>query len=122
MKTAILLVDHGSRRDEANQLLIQVAALVRERRPQKIVEIAHMEIAEPSIAAGIAKCVAQGAGQIVLHPYFLGPGRHTQESIPKLVAAAATDHPDLDIRIGEPLGLHPGLIDTVLDRIDEAAR
>ncbi len=121
MKKAILLVDHGSRRDEANELLVSVAALVRERRPHEIVEIAHMEIAQPSIAAGIANCVAAGAGAIVIHPYFLGPGRHTQESIPELVEEASAQHPGLEIRIGQPLGLHEGLIDAVIDRVDEAS-
>ncbi len=97
-----------------------VATALRERRPGEIVEIAHMEIAQPSIAEGIARCVAAGAGKIVLHPYFLGPGRHTQESIPALVAGASAQHPGLEIRIGQPLGLHEGVIDAVLDRIDEA--
>jgi sirohydrochlorin ferrochelatase len=34
-----------------------------------------------------------------------------------LVAAAAKLHPEIEIRISEPLGLHEGLIDAVLDRV-----
>jgi sirohydrochlorin ferrochelatase len=121
MKSAILLVDHGSRRVEANELLIRVAAEVRKRRPDEIVEIAHMEFARPSITEGLARCVEAGAQRIVVHPYFLGPGRHTQESIPELLAESASAHPGIDIQIAEPLGLHPGLIEAVLDRVDEAS-
>jgi sirohydrochlorin ferrochelatase len=117
MKRAILLVDHGSQRDDANAQLAKVADAVRARIPDEIVEIAHMEIAEPTIAQGIARCVEAGVQLIILHPYFLGPGRHTQESIPELVDAAARDHPNLEIRISEPLGLHDGLIDVVLERV-----
>jgi len=119
VKRAILLVDHGSRRADANAHLALVADAVRARIPDETVEIAHMEIAEPTIAQGIARCVESGAQLIIVHPYFLGPGRHTRESIPGLVDAAARDHPGLTIRISEPLGLHTGLIDAVLDRIGE---
>jgi sirohydrochlorin ferrochelatase len=119
VKRAILLVDHGSRRTEANAHLAAVADAVRARIPGETVEIAHMDIAEPTIAQGIARCVDSGAQLIVVHPYFLGPGRHAQESIPKLVDAAAQQHPDVKIRMSDPLGLHAGLIDAVLDRVAE---
>ena len=88
MKRAILLVDHGSRRPEANALLEAVAELVAERVPDVIVRCAHMDLAEPDIAAGIAACAAAGADAIVVHPYFLGPGNHTTDDIPRLVRAS----------------------------------
>ncbi len=120
MTRAILLVDHGSRLAAANELLGQVAELWRERTPSCVVEIAHMELAKPSIADGIAACAAAGADEIVIHPYFLGPGRHTSETIPMLVEAAARAHAGLDIRISSPLGIHLKLVDVILDRVREA--
>ena len=45
----------------------------------------HLEIVEPDIPAGIAACVAAGATEVVVHPYFLGPGRHTTSDIPEIV-------------------------------------
>ena len=57
---AILLVDHGSRRPEANEQLESIAQLLRDRDPERIVRVAHMEIASPTIAEGIAACVLQG--------------------------------------------------------------
>ena len=120
MTRAILLVDHGSRRAVANELLGQIAELLRDRTPSCVVEIAHMEIAAPSIGDGIAACKAAGAVEIVVLPYFLGTGRHTSETIPNLVAQAARAHPGVDIRIGKPLGSHPKLVDVILDRVREA--
>jgi sirohydrochlorin ferrochelatase len=119
---AVRLIDHGSRRAEANALLEAVAEEVRQRLPDRIVQIAHMEIAEPSIEQGVAACVEAGATAIVAHPYFLGPGNHTRDDIPKLVAAAAARHADLEITISDPLGLHSKLIDVVLERISDAAQ
>ena len=113
MRRAILIVDHGSRRSEANEHLGRVADAVRARRTDVIVETAHLEIAEPSIATGLERCVEAGAQTIVVHPYFLGPGRHTHQDIPKLVEEASALYPDVEIRISEPLGMHPGFIDAV---------
>ena len=120
MKRAILLVDHGSRRPEANELLERLAEQVAKRVPDVIVRCAHMDLAEPSIAQGIAGCVAAGAREIVVQPYFLGPGSHTTDDIPRLVRAAAASHPEVRIRVSEPLGLHSKLVDVILDRVDEA--
>lgn len=122
MKRAVLLVDHGSRREEANAQLEALARRVRARLPDRFVAAAHMELAEPSIAQGIEACVAAGAEEILVHPYFLGPGSHTREDIPRLVARAAARHPGLRIAISEPLGLHEGLVDVVLARLAECCR
>lgn len=120
MKPAILLVDHGSRRPEANAQLEALADRLRARVGDRFVAIAHMELAEPSIAQGIGACVASGAREIVVHPFFLGPGNHTTRDIPQLVADAAADHPGVRTRVGPPLGLDDKLVDLVLERIEEA--
>jgi len=120
VKRAILLVDHGSRRAEANEQLAAVAAQVAARLPDAVVRCAHMELAGPDIATGISDCVAAGASEIVVHPYFLGPGNHTANDIPRLVRAAAERHPGVEVRISEPLGLHPKIVDVILDRVESA--
>lgn len=121
MKRAVLLVDHGSRRAEANRTLDEVAELVRARRPDWIVQVAHMELASPGIAEGLAACLAKGAHEVVVHPYFLAPGRHSTRDIPRMVREAAASHPGLGalrVRVSEPLGSHPALVDAILDRVD----
>src|SRR6266850_167227 len=91
-KPALLLIDHGSRRQDANDLLPQVARMVREMSGFKIVYFAHMELAEPTIQQGFDACVAAGADEVIVHPYFLGPGRHSISDIPRMVAQAAATH------------------------------
>ena len=93
---------------------------MRDARPDWIVEVAHLEIAPPSIAEGIARCAARGAQEIVVHPYFLAPGRHTTEDIPRLVREAAEAYPQIPVRVSRPLGLHPKLVDVILDRVEDA--
>jgi sirohydrochlorin ferrochelatase len=122
VKRAILLIDHGSRRAEANALLENVADQVRRRAPESIIEVAHMEIAEPDIDEGIETCVEKGATHIIVHPFFLGPGRHTSEDIPAQVERAGQRHPNVRIRISEPLGNHAALVDVILDRVSDVDR
>jgi sirohydrochlorin ferrochelatase len=118
MNRAILLVDHGSRLDDANAVLEEIASGVARRRPDAIVEVAHMELAEPSLAAALARCVARGARDVVVCPYFLGPGRHTTGDIPRLVEEARTAHPGVRVAVSAPLGFDDRLVDLVIDRAD----
>ena len=85
-----------------------------------IVEPAHMELAEPSIATAFSRCVAQGATMVVVHPYFLSPGRHSTSDIPRLANEAAKEHDGVDFRVTDPLGLHPLLSEVIKDRVAEA--
>ena len=116
MGNALLIVDHGSRRKEANDMLETVADLIRRRAPGLIVHSAHMELAEPSIEQGIAACAADGATSLVVHPYMLSPGRHAVEDIPRMVREIASRYQQLEISVSAPLGVHEKLAEVVLER------
>jgi sirohydrochlorin ferrochelatase len=118
MKPGIIIVDHGSRRPESNALLEEVAAKFAQRfaRLYQIVEPAHMEIAEPSIAIAYAKCVKRGATRIVVCPFFLGPGKHWTGDIPRLTREAWTNHPGTTYHVTMPLGLDDLILDLLAKR------
>lgn len=113
---ALLIVDHGSRRKEANHMLDDVARILRKKRPDLIVHYAHMELAEPTIEQGVQACVEDGATQITVHPYMLSPGRHAIQDIPQMAQEAARKYPQIQITTTDPLGLHEKLADVVLER------
>jgi sirohydrochlorin ferrochelatase len=114
---AILLIDHGSRRVEANEMLRCVANMVQKLAgPGTIVRPAHMELAEPTIAQGFANCVAAGATEVVAFPYMVSPGRHSIEHIPEMVADAARAHPDITFRVTPAFGVDDKIAQLILDR------
>lgn len=115
--TAVVLVDHGSRREESNDLLLEVVATFRQHSKWTIVEPAHMELAEPSIATAFGRCVEQGAKLVIVFPYFLSPGRHWHEDIPRLAAEAAAAWPGIRYLVTAPLGLHALLLQVINQRI-----
>ena len=115
--TAVIIVDHGSRRAASNEMLEQAAKNFASESSYVIVEPAHMELADPDIAAAYARCVERGADRIIVFPYFLSPGRHWNEDIPRLVKAAAARFPQTQWLVTAPFGLHPGMSAVISDRI-----
>jgi sirohydrochlorin ferrochelatase len=116
-KIGVVIVDHGSRRAESNDMLLEVVELFRRQSGYSIVEPAHMEQAEPSLGAAFDRCVERGAEMVVVHPYFLLPGRHWKHDIPALAAQAAERHPEVRFVVTDPLGLHPLMAEIMNQRI-----
>jgi sirohydrochlorin ferrochelatase len=114
---AILLIDHGSVRIEANEMLVDMAELVqRIVGDGAIVKYAHMELAAPSIAEGFAECVRAGAAEVIAFPYMLSPGKHSTRDIPRMVAEAAAPFPGVIYSVTAAFGLHEKLAEVVLER------
>jgi sirohydrochlorin ferrochelatase len=118
MPLAVLIIDHGSRLVEANQMLACMARLVQDLAGGGvIVRHAHMELAEPSIAQGFADCVEAGADEVVAFPYMLSPGRHSTRDIPRMIREAAANHPGVRFRVTPAFGMHEMLAAVVLSRV-----
>ena len=119
MRTGIIIVDHGSRREESNLMLEEIASLFAGRFMQKyeIVEPAHMEIAEPSIATAYEKCVRRGAHRVVVCPFFLGPGKHWTQDIPRLASEAAKQHPGTQYHVAKTLVIDDLILELLETRV-----
>lgn len=102
----LLIIAHGSRRAASNDEVRALAAAVRTQPGQAYaqVETAFLELAEPSIPAGLAALAAQGATEIVAFPYFLAAGTHVAQDIPAAIAEFSTTHPAVKVRLTPHLG------------------
>ena len=117
MTKGILLIDHGSRRDAANEMMDCMANLVQALAgPDVVARYAHMELAEPSIEAGLRACIDAGATEIVVFPYMLSPGKHSTGDIPRMVTAAAAAWPHVAVRVTNAFGVHEKLAELILER------
>lgn len=114
---AILLIDHGSKREEANEMLACVRGMVQEQAgPGVLIGYAHMELAEPTIEQGIGECVKRGATEIIAFPYMLSPGKHSKSDIPRLVSEASAMFPGVTCSVTPAFGVHEKLGEVVLER------
>ena len=119
---AVILVDHGSRERAANAQLAAIARALARKLPGSRVTTAHLSLAAPGLPECIDACVARGARDVVVVPYFLAPGRHAKSDVPRLAREARRRHSGLRIRVAAPLGVHPGLVAAVRARVAEVAR
>jgi len=120
MKTAILLMAHGSRIAEANDAVREIAKMVKKMTLFDIVEVSFREQHLPNIQMGVDACVEQGAERILLVPYFLYMGAHVLEDLPEELVQARQRHPKVEMVLGKHLGVHPKLAEIVVERVAES--
>lgn len=114
--SSLLIIAHGSRRSASNDEVRQLADQVRAQPHHAYDHIgaAFLELAEPSIQAGLAALVAQGATDIVAFPYFLAAGTHVAQDIPEAIAEFSALHPQVNVRVTSHLGASAALPAAIL--------
>ena len=85
-KTGILLLSHGSRLDEGEEVIKAYKDMYVEEFPEAIVEYGFMEIRKPGIPETIEKLTSENdLEKIIVVPVFIAHGLHTKRDIPKLL-------------------------------------
>lgn len=121
-RTALVLIDHGSRSAEANLVVETTARELAAAAPGRFVAVlaAHMELATPTLEDAFAAAAVAGAELVVVGLFFLAPGRHSSRDIPRLAATAAAGHPGLRFLVTDALGPDPRLQELTLLRAEQA--
>ncbi|MFZ3040712.1 MAG: CbiX/SirB N-terminal domain-containing protein [Thiobacillus sp.] len=103
---SLLIIAHGSRRAASNDEVRALADAVRAQPGQAFdhVETAFLELAEPSIPAGLAALASKGATDIVAFPCFLAAGTHVAQDIPGAIAEFSAAYPAVKVRMTPHLG------------------
>jgi sirohydrochlorin ferrochelatase len=120
MRTALLLMAHGSQHAEANADLFHIAAELRAQGRYAVVEASFLELAPPAIEEGGARCVSQGAERVVMVPYFLSAGVHVRRDLTACRDRLAARFRHVQFILAEALGRHPLLVKILGDRVREA--
>ena len=85
-KTGILLLSHGSRLDDGEDVIKAYKEMYLEEFPDAIVEYGFMEIRKPGIPETINKLTSQNdLEKIIVVPVFVAHGLHTKRDIPALL-------------------------------------
>ena len=111
-EVGVLVVAVGSSHADANGRTASLGDALAADGHWTAVQVAYATGPQPSVADGIAALRERGARHIAIAPWFIAPGRITDR-----VAALADTH---GVVMAEPLGAHPLLAATVLDRFDIA--
>jgi sirohydrochlorin cobaltochelatase len=110
--SAVLLVGAGTSDPDANGDLCKAARLLweRERQHFPLIETAWVSLTEPTVQAGVERCLRLGAGRIAVVPYFLNTGVLLRRIDARLAEVRAA-RPDVLLARSEHMGLHPRLLD-----------
>jgi len=112
---SVLLISHGSRSSKSKEEVRTLVKYLKERTGVPVFEYAFLEIESPGIPEGIDRCVAQGATKVTVLLNFLNSGRHVNNDIPDIVAAAARKYPQVHFSISAPVGQHGRIAELFID-------
>jgi sirohydrochlorin cobaltochelatase len=113
---AVLLIGHGSLRPGSGAAMIRLAARAREAGVAPIVEAGFLNYSRPRFAQALERCIAQGAAEVIVQPYFLIPGKFVQVDLPRALKAFQAAHPAVALRLAAPFGDHRAMAELVLKR------
>ena len=103
----IVLAAHGSRSDEANASIGELARGLSERIGLVVLP-AYLEMAEPTIPDAIRASALAGARRIVIVPFFLAPGMHVRRDLVAILDGARREL-GIPIVLADFFGAHPGV-------------
>ena len=85
-KTGILLLSHGSRLDDGEEVIKAYKEMYAEEFPDMPVEYGFMEIRKPGIPETIKKLTSENdLDKIIVVPVFVAHGLHTKRDIPGML-------------------------------------
>lgn len=121
MKNAVVILGHGSKANEALDILKKYGEMVKLAGQFDIVEIASLQFNQPDLPAALKTVINMGAKRVVIVPLFLYNGIHVQEDIPALLAEEQAKNAGIEFVLTDNLGLDKRIVDIVLERIREVS-
>ena len=102
----LLLVAHGSRREESNIEIESLSEKISKFKSKEFDKVmpAFLEFASPSIQEAIKECAEAGATKVTILPYFLSAGVHITRDIPNEITEATKGNPGLEIKVANYFG------------------
>ena len=116
---ALVALAHGSRDPRSAATINALVGEVRAMRPDLKVERAFLDLSKPSLETTIAR-LARKHEEIVVVPLLLTDAFHAKVDVPSAIAAAAAQHPEVQIRATPILGLEPRFLEVLDLRMREA--
>jgi sirohydrochlorin cobaltochelatase len=112
---AVILFGHGARDIRWRQPFDRLISLWKSQHPDVRVELAFLELMQPSLEGAIALLAAEGATEVVIVPIFFGQGGHLRNDFPVLVAACREKFPDIDLSASPAVGEDEAVLQAIID-------
>jgi sirohydrochlorin cobaltochelatase len=118
MKTAVVLVGHGSRVERSNIEFEKVAAEFSRRHPQYDVSFAYVELVMPTLDQAL-RVAAENHEVVVALPLFLFAAGHVKKDIPSMLEPVRQNFLNVKFILAQCLGADARLAKALDDRLLE---
>ena len=112
---AIILFGHGARDVRWREPFDRLAALWRAQHPNTPVELAFLEMMQPSLEEAVATLGLAGATQITIVPVFFGQGGHLRNDFPVLLTACQDQFPGIQLSATPAVGEDAAVLQAIID-------
>lgn len=112
----IIILSHGSKNKNSNNLPIKVAEEVEKSTGIKTL-IANLQLSPPFLDEVIEEAYKDGIREFIIHPFFLHNANHVMYDIPEYLEKLKEKHRDISFIVTEITGSHPMISRLVEDQI-----
>lgn len=101
---AIIFFGHGARDERWREPFDRLVALWCQQYPQTPVELAFLELMQPSLSGAIRKIVSKGIKEIVVIPVFFGQGSHLRKDLPRILDECRSEFSAISLSAAPAVG------------------
>ncbi len=112
---AIILFGHGARDARWREPFDRLAALWKAQHPDALVQLAFLEMMQPSLKDAVATLSSAGASEIVVVPVFFGQGGHLRNDFPVLLDACQEKFPQVALSATLAVGEDEDVLQAIID-------
>ena len=118
MKRGLLLIDRGSREEEAKQELEVICNKIMGKGNYEFSNYCFLEVIPPFIEEGINHSLTHDIDELTIVPYFLYPGKKIKAAVNESIGFQ--EKTGVKLRITKPMSMHKTMIELVHNRIASA--
>jgi sirohydrochlorin cobaltochelatase len=112
---AMILFGHGARDSRWREPFDRLVQLWQAQHPNTPVELAFLEMMQPSLEEAVSSLSVNGVTQITVVPVFFGQGGHLRNDFPVLLEACQQQYPNITLSatpaVGEDLAVLQAIVD-----------
>jgi sirohydrochlorin cobaltochelatase len=113
MKTALVLFAHGSRDPDWAAPFRAVQRNVAAAKPNVEVELAFLELMQPSLPAAVDRLVEAGCERITIAPLFMAQGAHLKRDLSALIEELRSRHGQAELALLPAVGEAQPVIEAI---------
>ena len=112
---ALILFGHGARDVRWREPFDRLAQKWKVQHADTLLELAFLEMMQPSLEEAVASLVGQGATEIVVLPVFFGQGGHLRNDFPVILSDCREKFPSIQLSATPAVGEDEAVLQAIIE-------